>query len=136
MNGYSHPKQRPYNLPLVYNPTVTRDGYAYYTIRQIFRVLIDRCDVKEVKDLCENALSSNPVGLDLRNNYILPIRVELQGWHQGTTISIVVKLMLTRILEDTVADPRRQKLDYKMLTLGTLVAFDQNKLKQQPFGVE
>lgn len=122
--------------PQVTYPAKRVDGHDYYSIAQILNVIYKYCDVEKAKTLCETALIDSPVGLQLRNDFLLPIRVELQEWHAGTTISLTCKMLLQRILEDTTTDLKKQKLDYNRLSLATLIAFDHTHEMKQAFGLE
>lgn len=107
-----------------YDPQYHVAGYDYYEIGRLLRILHERCDREDIKDLCENALLRQPRGLELRNEYLLPIREGLQEWKEGVTISMMVKLILTRVLDDSVEGG---VYDYNRLSLSTVVAFDPHK---------
>ena len=112
-------------MPAEYNPKHQYSNTDYYVIGQLLRVLIERCDRERVQDLCEQALSRRPYGLELRNEYILPIRENLAEWTDGITLHVIIKMILSRILDDTVEGG---KYDYEKLTLDTIIAFDPNSI--------
>ena len=106
---------------LQYDPMYRDRKYDYYYIGQLLRTLLERCDRPNVQKLCEEALSYQPSGLQLRNDYLLEIRAGLEEWKEGTTLHIIIKNILERVLHDTVAGG---KYPYDRLSLNTLVAFD------------
>lgn len=110
---------------LAYNPERKISGWQYYSIGQIFSVLENRCDREYVRALCSNALARSPSGLELRNEYLLKIRVGLQEWKEGITLAAMIKTLLTVLLDDTVEGGL---FDYRMLNLDTVVAYDPSKL--------
>lgn len=112
-------------MPLTYDPTHRIQGWDYYSLGQIFSVLEKRCDREYVRTLCSNALSRNPTGLELRNEYILKIRVGLQEWKEGITLGAMIKTILTNVLNDTIVGGL---YDYNYLSLDTTVAYDPSKL--------
>ena len=108
-----------------YNPTAVRKGWDYYSIGIICRILIERCDRPEVQDICENVLTMNPTGIDLRNNYILPIRVGLQEWRVTYNLARIIKVLLSRVLNDSVEGGI---VDYRGLSTNTIIAWDISKM--------
>ena len=113
---------------VVYNPTERVSGWEYYSVERLFRVLHERCDRVVVLELCEEALSRQPVGLELRNLFLLQIRANLQEWKAGETLATMLKTMLTRLLNDSVSGG---VFDYELLTLDTLIAFDPSKMLER-----
>jgi len=107
-----------------YNPSNRVDGVVYYQVGQILNILLNECDREDVKALCDRALTYKPSGLELRNEFLLPIRAGLQEWKSGITISIMCKLMITRLLDDTV---QGGVFDYERLYLSTVIGFDPSK---------
>lgn len=104
-----------------YNPEHRVAGVDYYSVGQLINIVREQCPRPEVQDICENALIRKPYGLELRNEYLLPIRTGLQEWKSGVTISLMIKLIFTRLLNDTVEGG---VFPYEQLRLSTIVAFD------------
>ncbi len=115
-------------MPFVYNPTRTVEGWDYWRIGYLLRIILERCDREEVRELCEEALAREVSGLELRNNFLLNIRAGLQEWKSGETISYMIKTILSGILFDSVEGG---DFPYQQLSLDTYVAFDPSKLLKE-----
>ncbi len=115
-------------MPVVYNPLTRKEGYDYFSVGQILKILHERCDRERVISLCERALTERPVGLELRNEYLLPIRSGLQMWREGVTLASMLKTMLSAFLDDSIEGG---KFDYNRMDLDTVIAFDPSKLLEE-----
>lgn len=111
---------------VVYDPNTRIQGYAYYEVGRILRILMERCTIDRVRDLCEEALTRAPQlePLQLRNEYLLPIRVALQGWKEGYTLAVMMKQMLSALLDDSVEGG---PYDYNRISLRTIIGYDPSK---------
>ncbi len=110
-----------------YDPVVRIHGFKYYQISDIMVALAKSCEFEEVQDLVEQALTYQPEGLELRNEYLLKIRVELQTWRSSGTASTMVKYLISRLLDDTVSGDNN-KLPAERLRMNTAVAYDPRKV--------
>ncbi len=115
-------------MPVVYNPDSRINGYDYFSVGQVLKILHGRCDRERVISLCERALTERPDGLELRNEYLLPIRSGLQMWREGTTLASMLKTMLSAFLDDSIEGG---KFDYRRMNLDTVIAFDPSKLLEE-----
>lgn len=117
---------------VVYDPQFRKKGVAYYSVADILRILHDRCDRDSVRSLCEEALTRQPRGLQLRNEYLLPIRVDLQAWREGVTLGSMAKVLVSELLDDSVEGG---PYPYERLSLGTVVGYDPSKLLSNRLGL-
>jgi hypothetical protein len=125
---YDAPDRSPMQTPtMAYNPQHRFPGVDYWQIGQILRILETECELQSVQTLVQDALRYSPEGYALRNDYLNPIRVQLQGWRVGWTLSSMVKNLLQMLLIDT----RDGKLAIETLTLDTLLAYDPSGKHQQ-----
>lgn len=143
-------ESRTYKGIVIYEPSLRVAGWYYFTIGRILYVIwesiniqmrqgmvIDEAGRKRLETLqhaaalCSDALDKEPTGLELRNDYLLPIRTDLQEWSFGAMGSNIIgsmcKLLLTAILDDSVATPEDGTRAAEGLTLYTRVAYDPSK---------
>lgn len=124
----------------VYDPSLIVEGWLYFKVGRILFVLWESLGdhSPHAKALIDECLTREPKGLELRNQYLLKIRSELQGWktfdpRQGFTVTPMAslcKILLSRVLDDSVVsdDPKKNgKIRPEKLTLYTLVGVDPSK---------
>lgn len=117
---------------VVYDPLYRKGGVSYFSVAEILRILHDRCDRDSVRSLCEEALTREPRGLQLRNEYLLPIRVDLQAWREGVTLGSMAKVLVSELLNDSVEGG---PYPYERLSLRTVVGYDPSKILDVRLGL-
>ncbi|MEK0326690.1 MAG: hypothetical protein QQN63_13410 [Nitrosopumilus sp.] len=117
---------------VVYDPQFRKKGVSYYSVADILRILHDRCDRDSVKTLCEEALTRQPRGLQLRNEYLLSIRVDLQAWREGVTLGSMAKVLVSELLDDSVEGG---PYPYQRLSLRTVVGYDPSRILDVRLGL-
>lgn len=131
---------------VVYNPQMKYAGYTYYFIGRILFILWEslpddpegtqeqKAMWLEAKRLIDECLTLEPRGLGLRNEYLLPIRVNLQDFKTDTSRAQICKRVLTNILDDTVVPGGI--LPPEALSLKTQVAVDYSRLNSERLVLE
>jgi hypothetical protein len=127
--------------PITYQPQIRVKGYSYWKISRLMEVIlhIGPSENDRAKTLASDVLTRRPYGLELRNEYLLPLRLEMQGWHHSAlsaddrtgTAHFMMKILFDRLLADTTIDRETgiaNKFNPQLLTLETLIAFDQSKM--------
>jgi hypothetical protein len=118
---YPEAMRSPMGQPVMsYNPTRRLPGIDYWQVGRLLYIIERECRVPKVQELVQEALLRHPEGYELRNEYLNPIRVAMQEWRVGYTLSSMVKGMLQMLLIDT----RDGKLAIESLTMDTLMAYD------------
>lgn len=127
-----------------YDPNLVIDGFIYFKIGRILYILWENLGdhSPRAKGLIDECLTREPTGLELRNEFLLPIRTALQEWKTfdprvGFTVSPMAsmcKLLLSRVLDDSVLsdDPSKNGIIHpNSLTLSTVVAVDPSKMNKE-----